>query len=392
MNILRDRWSRIAVVAILLCSAPCRSQNPSHTQSVSPQERASDAAGSQNSVSTEMSHAREELRRGTTLTREGRFREAIPHLEAARAQLGGEYALEFNLSLCYLGVGEYAKAIRMLDGLRQHGHENADVENLLAQVYIGSGQERDALAAVERAAMISPKNEKLFAFVADACRDTRDFELGLRVIDIGLRDLSQSARLHYERAVFLSDLDRFDSAKPDFELAAKLGQGTEIGYTAAAHENLLGGNIPEAIRISREGVAHGIQNPGLLVILGKALALSGVAPGQPEFAEARKALEKVVLERPRDAGALTALGQLDLLNGNLDDAIARLEIARNLSPDQPSIYASLAKAYQRKGDSQHAGEAIATLERLNQAQADRIRNAPGERKSGYTGTPSAQPH
>ena len=381
----------IGAAVVLVCGCVCAGQIPSRSQNVSAQTQASDAAATQDSLPSEIAHAREELQRGTSLTREGRFREAIPHLEAAHAQLGSDYALNFNLSLCYVGVGEYEKAIHLLDGLRQQGHENADVENLLSQAYIGSGQRTEALAAVERAAAISPKNEKLFAFVADACRDSREFELGLRVVDIGLRNLPESARLHYERAVFLADLDRFDNAKPDFELAAKLGQGTEIGYTAAAHEKLLEGNIPEAIRISREGVEHGIENPGLLVILGKALVLSGVAPGQPEFVEAQKALERVVLERPRDAGALIALGQLDLLNGNLDEAIGRLETARKLRPDQPSVYASLAKAYQRRGDSQHAQEAIATLESLNQAQADRIRNAPGERKSSYTGTPSAQP-
>jgi predicted Zn-dependent protease len=342
-------------------------------------------------VSSESTQARDELQTGTVLTRQGRFREAIPHLEKARAGLGNEYPIEFDLSLCYIGAGEYTKAIRTLDDLRRQKHDNADVENLLAQAYIGIGQRRDALDAVERAAAISPKNEKLFAFVADACRDAQDFELGLDVIDIGLRDLPQSARLHYERAFFLSDLDRFDSAKPDFELAAKLGQGTEIEYTALAHQRLLEGNIVEAVRTAREGVHHGVQNPGLLVILGKALLLSGVAPGQTEFTEAQKALEKVSLERPRDAGALIGLGQLDLLSSRMDDAIAHLEAARRMRPSEPSIYASLAKAYHRKGDAQRAQEAIATLESLNQAQADRIRNAPGERKTGYTGTPSAQP-
>jgi tetratricopeptide (TPR) repeat protein len=391
METLRYKWLRISAAACLLCCSICTSQVPSQRQTISPPPPAGDIDASSNSTQSQVTKGREELQRGTSLTRQGRFTEAIPHLQAARADLGNDYGLEFNLSLCYVGVGEYARSIRMLDELRQQGHENADVENLLAQAYIGNGQPNEALAAAERAAAISPKNEKLFAFVADACRDTRDFELGLQVIDIGLRGLPQSARLHYERAVFLTELDQFDRAKHDFELAARMGQGSDVGYTAEAHERLLEGDVPAAIRAAREGVAQGIQNPGLLLILGKALLLSGIAPGQPEFAEARNALEKVASERPTDAGALIALGQLDLLSGRIDDAIARLETAQKLTPDQASIYAGLARAYQRKGDTQRAKEAITTLERLNQAQADRIRNAPGERKNGYTGIPSAQP-
>jgi predicted Zn-dependent protease len=62
-----------------------------------------------------------------------------------------------------------------------------------------------------------------------------------------------------------------------------------------------------------------------------------------------------------------------------------------MRPDQPSIYANLAKAYQRKGDAQRAQEALAKLESLNQAQAERIRSAPGERKMSYAGNSSPSP-
>jgi predicted Zn-dependent protease len=332
--------------------------------------------------------ARDELQRGTILTREGKFKEAIPHLLAAQRRLTNEYALEFNLSLCYVGVGEYGRAVQILDGLRRGGHENADVENLLAQAYVGNGQGPEALATVERAAAIAPQSEKLFTFVADACTDAHDFDLGLKVVEIGLRNLPQSARLHYEKAVFLSQMDQFDQAKPDFQLASTLGQGTEIGYLAPAYESLLSGNVSEAIRIAREGMMRGVQNPALLVILGKALLRSGITPGQPEFSEAQNVLENAAAERPNDAGSQIGLGQIYLMSGRLDDAILHLEAARQMLPDQPSIYASLAKAYQRKGDSQRAQEALAKLESLNQAQAERIRSAPGERKMSYGGNSS----
>jgi len=302
-----------------------------------------------------------------------------------------EYALEFNLSLCYFGLGEYKKAIEVLDTLRRQGQENADVENLLAQAYIGNGNRSDALAALERGAAISPQNEKLFTFVADACTDNQDFELGLKVVEIGLRNLPQSARLHYERGKFLTQLDQFDRARMDLELASQLGQGSEIGYLAAAYENLLGGNIPEAIRIAREARKRGSENPALLVILGNALLRSGIVPGQPEFAEAHDALEKSVAQHPNDPASQIALGQVYLLGGRLDDAIAHLETARQMRPDQPAIYASLAKAYQRKGDVERAQEALAKLESLNRAQAERIRSAPGERKMSYGGNTSPSP-
>jgi predicted Zn-dependent protease len=386
-------WKLVVVMGLVPC-CPCLGQVPSARQPVSGPDRANqsiDQNASSTSLQSESAQARDDLERGTALTRQGRFKEAIPHLLAARGRERNEYALEFNLSLCYVGVGEYKNAVEVLGALRRQGHENADVENLLAQAYIGNGNRSDALAALERGAAISPQNEKLFTFVADACTENQDFELGLKVVEIGLRNLPQSARLHYERGQFLAQLDQFDRAKADFELAGKLGQGSEIGYLSAAYENLLSGNIPEAIRMARDGRKHGFQSPVLLVILGKALLRSGIVPGQPEFVEAQDALEKSVAQHPNDPASQIALGQVYLLGGRLDDAIAHLETARQMRPDQPSIYASLAKAYQRKGDPQRAQEALAKLESLNQAQAERIRSAPGERKMSYGGNSSPSP-
>jgi predicted Zn-dependent protease len=122
-----------------------------------------------------------------------------------------------------------------------------------------------------------------------------------------------------------------------------------------------------------------------LTILGEALIRSGVSQGQAEFAEAQAALEKAVTQRPNDPASQIALGKLYLTAGRLADAIAHLETARQLEPGRPTIYANLAKAYQRHGDAQQAQDALAVLEKLNREQADRIRSAPGDRKAGYGG-------
>ena len=378
----------VGLVALVSLSLLCSAQSPSKAQAAGVDHLPQ--FGERTPVTLtldETAQAKEQLQRGTVLTRQGRFKEAIPHLLAAREALPNVYGLEFNLALCYLGAGENEKAISILDGLRKKEHDNADVENLLAQAYVGVGQKEEVLEALQRAVAMVPRNEKLFAFVADACSDAQDFELGLKVIDIGLKDLPQSARLHYQRAVLLSQLDQFDLAKPDFELATRLGVGSEVAYLAAGQEALLAGNVSEGVRIAREGISKGMQNSALLIILGKALLRSGITPGQPEFAEAQNALENAVEAHPHDVDSQIALGQIYLMSARLDDAIAHLQAAQQLKPDQPSVYASLGKAYQRKGDAQHADEAFARLESLNQAQAQKIRSAPGERKMSYGGEP-----
>jgi tetratricopeptide (TPR) repeat protein len=324
--------------------------------------------------------AESELQAGIELTRGGHFAEAIAHLLEAQGRVSNDYAAEFNLALCYVGTRQFQKGISVLIGLRGQGRENASVENLLAQAYAGDGQEGQAFEALRRATAFTPKNEKLYLFVAGAFLGREEPAQSLRVIELGLQHLPESARLHYERGYLLSMLDDFDGARMDFERAAQIAPGSEIGYLAKAQESLFGGNLVEVIRVARTATAQGKQDYQLLAILGEALIRVGASPGQVEFAEARDALEKSVAARPNYASSQIALGHVDLLDGRLKAAIEHLETSRRLSPQNLAVYPLLAAAYRKSGQPGQAEAMLKILAKLNQEQAQRIRTAPGDSK------------
>lgn len=325
--------------------------------------------------------AESELQAGTELTRAGHFAEAIAHLLEAQGRVSNEYAAEFNLALCYVAIGQFQKAIPVLSRLRGEGSENASVENLLGQAYAGNGQAGEAFEALQRATAFTPRDEKLYLFVADAFLGRQEHAQSLRVIELGLQHLPESARLHYERGYLLSMLDDFDGAKMDFERAARLAPRSEIGYLATAQEHLFGGKLAEAIRVARTATAEGKQDYQLLAILGEALIRVGASPGQGEFVEARDALEKSVSARPNYASSQIGLGHVDLLDGRLEAAIEHLEIARRLSPQNPAVYSLLAAAYRKSGRPGQAEAMLTILAQLNQEQAQRVRTAPGDSKA-----------
>jgi tetratricopeptide (TPR) repeat protein len=336
--------------------------------------------------------AEEELQKGIALTRRGSFAEAIPHLVAAHGKVANEYAASFDLALCYVALGKDRQAISLLIELQSAGHDNADVNNLLAQAYVGDSQDQKALEALQKAASLTPSNEKLYMFVADECMGKQAYAQGLRVVNLGLQHLSSSARMHYERAMFLSLLDRFDDARADFALAQKLAPDSDIAFDAGAQQAMLAGDVPAVISTARTGVLKGHQDFMLLALLGEALLRSGATPGQPEFEEARQALEKSIQLRPNYPSSQLALGKLHLIENRLPDAIVHLEIARQLNPDDPAVYSNLATAYRKAGNPQKAQESLVTLARLNHVQAEKIRSAVGDRKAGYGQSEvSAQP-
>src|SRR5258708_2293172 len=138
----------------------------------------------------------------------------------AQGRVANEYAADFNLALCYVATGQPGQAIPILTALRDGGHDDVDVNNLLAQAYVGDEQNEKALEALQRASSFTPENEKLYLFVADACMEKREYELGMQVVDLGLHHLPNSARLHYQRGMFLALADEFDVGKKDFEQAS----------------------------------------------------------------------------------------------------------------------------------------------------------------------------
>lgn len=347
----------------------------------------------QSPQSSDSPAAEDELRTGISLTRRGQFAEAIPHFLVAQGRVADEYAVHFNLALCYVGTGQFPEAIRVLNALQHERPADANVENLLAQAYVGAGQAEPALAALQRAAALDAKNEKLYVFVADACGDHRDYELGLRVIGVGLRNLPDSARLHYERGYFLAIMDRFDDAKPELERAVSLAPHSEVAFLAAAQEEYFGGNLGRAIRAARAGIQERQEDYLLLTILGDALIRSGATPGTPEFREARAALEKAVALRPGYATAQIALGTALAMEDQTAPAVEHLEKARALDPRNPSVYAHLAVAYRKLGKPQQADAMLAALAQLNAEQAAKIYSAPGERKAIPGGTTNVdRPH
>lgn len=295
-----------------------------------------------------------ELSRGSELTRQGYLKQAIPDLLTAQRAGLDPYAVGINLGICYLGTGQPEKAIPVLESLETSGQGAEAVENLLSQAYIGTGQLKQGFRAFLRAAALAPKNEKLYDYLADACTDHKDYAFGLRIVDHGLKELPGSARLHYEKALFLAQLGSFEQAKPEFDRAAQLAPGSYIGYLALVQKALYEGELATADKILHEAIQAGHRDYRTLSLLGTVLLHEGATPGQPQFAEAEKALTESAHEEPDFPSTQIALGRILLMQGKARQALAHLKIARRLEPHDAAVYTNLANAYELLGEHSKA--------------------------------------
>jgi tetratricopeptide (TPR) repeat protein len=321
-----------------------------------------------------------DLREGIALTSQGRFDEAIPHFLAAQSRGVESFALQFNLALCNVGIRKFADAIRILSALPS-GSRSAEVKDLLAQAYVGDHQAAAAWKAFQEAAALAPDRERLFVLVSQACLDEGMTDMGMCVVETGLKNLPGSARLHFQRGIFDSQNDDNEEARKEFAEARRLAPASEIAYIAEAEQALIEGRMADVIRSARAGIHAGYSHHLLLTMLGEALLGTGAAPSTPEFIEAQGALEQAVAQRPAYPSSHIALGRIYLELGRNSDAVSELEMARRLDPRNKAVYPPLAAAYQRSSMPGDAKAILSVLAELNREDAARI----GASDGGHAG-------
>jgi predicted Zn-dependent protease len=384
MEVARAHARHVALIAALILAPSLHAQAPPRGQPPAP-EKGVGASSPPDQPDTRRAEAEQHLRDGTALTSNGQFPQAIPHFLAARDVLAGNFALEFNLALCYVGTRQFPEAIRILSRMRGR---RSGVQNLLAQAYIGARQPEAARKAFVEAVAISPKEERLYLQVSEACFDEGLYSLGLEVLTTGLANLPDSASLHFERGIFRVQQDDNQSANADFQTAQTLAPNSQIAAIAAAEQAFIAGRMEDVIRSARAGIRSGYTHYLLLTMLGEALLRNGATPDTPaDFQEAQEVLEKAVAEQPGYPSSHIALGRIYLALGRVPDAVAQLEAGRRLDPRNKAVYPPLATAYRRSSQPEKAEEAIAALATLNREDADRTRTAEGGHAGYLSGNP-----
>ena len=317
-----------------------------------------------------------DLREGIALTSQGQFGQAIPHFVAAKGRGVESFALQFNLALCYVGVRQFPAAIRILS-IIPSGPRSAEVKDLLAQAYAGDHQAEAAWKTFQEAVALTPDRERLYMLVSQACMDEGLTNVGVRVVETGLKNLPGSARLHFQSGIFASQNDNNEEARKEFAEVRRLAPDSDIAYIAEAEQALIEGRMADVIRGAHAGIHAGYSHYLLLTMLGEALLRTGAASSTPEFEEAQSVLEQAVAQRPAYSSSHVGLGRIYLALGRNSDAVAQLETARRLDPRNKAVYPPLAAAYQRLSMPGQAKAALSVLAELNREDAARIGAADG---------------
>lgn len=302
---------------------------------------------------------------GAKLADAGLYNDAVAYLAAAASDQASSYNASFDLAICYLRLQRYGDAASVLREAAAHGHETAELDNLLAEAYEDNHETQAAIDALRGAIALAPNDENNYLDFASLCIDHQDYAAASKVLEVGLRVQPNSDRLYFERGILHAVQDNFQLAEQDFKQAAALSPDKNSNYKGLGILYLESGNAAQAVSTLRQRLQERHDDPGLLYLLGEALLRSGARPGDAQYREAQDAFEKSVKLDPKVCLPHVSLGRMYLEQGRAEAAVAELEQARAADATEKSTYWQLANAYRKLGEPEKQKAALQKLQELN---------------------------
>lgn len=294
------------------------------------------------------------------------YLDAAPFFGRARVRAADPYTAAYDQTLMLIRGGDYAGAIKLSEELFGAGLRRAELFNLVSEAYVKIGQVEKAYRALRTATQLEPEAEDNYVDFAGICLDNSNYQLGLEIVNIGLKHLPDSYRLHMHRGLLMAHQGLTQESKNEFELAGRLSPSQSLPYVALGLAWMQSGETAKAVEVLRARVKEKPSDFMLRYILGIALSRSDAEGG----AEAKSAFEAVVRLNPRFSPARAQLGKLLLKNGDLKGAIEQLETAVNLDPEDATAAYQLGQAYRGMGDTGRAQEMLARVVKLRHQKDD----------------------
>jgi len=271
----------------------------------------------------------------------------------------------YNLGLAQFKAARPRDAIATLRVLAESPTPDADLLNLLAAAYEADHQTDAAVAALRKATEIAPKDVRHYLDLAALCMDHAAYALGTEIVDVGLRNIPDSAALYSMRGILHAQTMQFDEAEADFSRANRLEPDQVYGTVGLGITFMQRGNPEDSVRILRERLARNPQDPALNYLLAEALLRKGIERGTPEFDEAKPALLRSIKGKPDFAKAHAQLSKLYLLAGDTAKALEESELAVQLAPEDRMAVYSLVRALKESGRNEEAKPLLLKLREID---------------------------
>jgi len=300
---------------------------------------------------------------GTCLLQLNRAEEALPAFQRMVELQPGDPDALYPLALAQYDAHHYDDAIRTLLPLTEDGPEKqrAAALNLIAAVYEDDQQTPAAVAALQKAISLVPRDSKNYLDLATLSMDHGALDVAADVLDAGLHAMPDSAPLYLERGVLELQMEKYADANADFRKAAALDPRENYSSVALGISLLQQDKLDESVEVVKQRLAKAPDDPTLNYLLAELFFRKGVQPRTPAFDEAESAARRAVHNKPDFALAEDVLTELYMRSGDVDLAEATARSTLKSDPNDQSALYFLIICLRRKGDQAELPQLVQKL-------------------------------
>jgi len=302
---------------------------------------------------------------GDCLMQAEQLQEAIPVFERLAVLLPDRAYPKYDLAVILVSSKQYEAALKVLEPLLTTDQQDPDILSLASQAYEATGNTPRAVALLRQAIVLSPSTADFYVSFATLCLDHDSFQVGIDMINAGLRYIPGTASLYLSRGLLYAQLAQYDKAEADFNKVEQLDSAQSLGSYAVDLADMQQNNPEHALLKVRSQLKDHPESPLLHSLLAQLLLYQTPPVDSPEFKEAMEAALLAVKMKPDMAGARDLLASMYMRSEQYSLAVEQCRLALQYSPTDETAAYHLVMALRHSGHG-NDDEMKALVKRLSE--------------------------
>ena len=302
---------------------------------------------------------------GVCLAKTKQYDKAIAALQRLMALPANNRDDRVRLAALQLTAGKAGDAIETIEPLLQD-HPNSDVLSLAAEANEQQKNTPEAVKLLHDAIVQNPSEVDLYLQFADLSFVHQSFQVGVDMIDAGLKLQPKAAALYLARGILYVQLADYDHAEADFEKANQLDpyhSASEVARSMVAQQK---DDLDKALAVVRAKLSKRPNDPMLLYVQADILVQKNPDVDTPDFNEAVNSAHKAAKLQPDLVSARDTLAKLYLQAGKDQLAVEESREALHYDAnDQVALY-HLIVGLRRTGNKAELPSLLQRLAELRQ--------------------------
>lgn len=300
------------------------------------------------------------------LVQAGELKEAIPVLEKLSSLLPDRNYPKYDMAVLLVETKQNDAALKILEPMIAEDSSDPDLLSLASEAYEAAGNTPKAVALLRQAIVLNPRNANYYLAFASLCLSHSSFQVGIDMIDAGMKRIPNDASLYISRGLLYAQLAEYDRAEDDFNTAERLNSTQSLSSYAIDLAEIEKNQNDKALANIRAQLKSHPESPWLHYALARLLDNKGAAADASSTAEALRAAQEAVKLKPDFVEARNLLASMYIHSEQYDGAIEQSRRVLESDPSNESAIYHLIIALRRSGKSGEDGD----IQQLSKQLAD----------------------